>query len=79
MKKQTVFKWVFLMSLVGLAAVLSCTSEFPIDDYSRQARKEKQDRHKNTELTKSAARQWYEANYEPVVATRANYEDTTVV
>lgn len=44
----------------------------------RQARKEKQDRHKNTELTKSAARQWYEANYEPVVATRANYEDTTV-
>ena len=78
MKKQTVFQWVFLMSLVGLATVLSCTSEFPIDGYGRQARKEKQDRHKNTELTKSAARQWYEANYEPVVATRANYEDTTV-
>lgn len=37
MKKQTVFKWVFLMSLVGLAAVLSCTSEFPIDGYGRQA------------------------------------------
>lgn len=28
MKKQTVFQWVFLMSLVGLATVLSCTSEF---------------------------------------------------
>lgn len=53
-------------------------SHVPQSFYGRQARKEKQDRHKNTELTKSAARQWYEANYEPVVATRANYEGTTV-
>ena len=37
----------------------------------------KPDRHKNEELTVSIAKQWYEANYEPVVTTRAYYEDTT--
>ena len=42
-----------------------------------QTQTKKPDRHKNEELTVSIAKQWYEANYEPVVTTRAYYEDTT--
>ena len=42
-----------------------------------QTQDKKPDRHKNEELTVSVAKQWYEANYKPVVTTRAYYEDTT--
>lgn len=72
MRRMTYLKWPLIMAVCTF--IISCTEDFPLNDFSLA---EKQpDRYSNVELTKFEAQQWYESNYEPVVTTRTNYNDS---
>lgn len=77
MKRKTILKGVSLIAVCTLSLLLSCSDEVLTNMEATQTQEKKPGKHKNEELTVSVAKQWYEANYEPVVTTRAYYEDTT--
>lgn len=65
-------KWHILAYISVLGLLFACADHMLQEGGNPAARRSK---HKNEELTISAARQWYESNYAPVVTTRANASD----
>lgn len=61
-------KWRILACISVLGVLFACTDYVLQDGESPTVKRSK---HQNEELTISAAKQWFESNFKPVVATRA--------
>lgn len=76
MRKTIFTKSLFLVMVCTLIFTFSCADEFELAEFTFQ--EGQLDRYRNKDLTKSVAQEWYELNYDPVVTTRSNYEDSVI-
>lgn len=70
------YRWYLIVLLCGFSLFFSCTNDL-WEYQDNSLHHVKKSKNKNEELTISAAQQWYEANFAPVVTTRSSSNDST--
>lgn len=70
-------RWGILLSIFGFCLFFSCTDSVWDEQNPFPRTGKKKSKYKNEELTLSAAQQWYQEHYAPVVTTRSGVTDST--